>query len=258
MSKFQEIINGRVVSLSNGHMAQMLVGLESGKISDPSKGDTYFATDSMKLYSCFINGSWSPVVSYAAEEAVNHDGTATNYWVVGVSGTGTASTDGATNTMTIGGGVTNAGTSYYKSNQIYGLSGVVAPLIGNFKLGTITDGTASKSDTFVGLKFNFALADNILMAAFHQKQDGSWETKTATLGGGHTETSITALASGDIVTVVANTVIALFIVNGSLVASHTTNLPDSAVSIGAGVVSINGVLSERSIGIRMIGMKMML
>ncbi len=53
-----EIDSGKLVTLQSGHQPQMGVGTEAQKPSTPGKGDNYFAVDSFKIYTCFVNGTW--------------------------------------------------------------------------------------------------------------------------------------------------------------------------------------------------------
>ncbi len=58
------IVNGKVLSLVDGHRAQLFGGLDASKSTSPSRGDAYMAYDTNKEYICFTNGSWTYVPKY--------------------------------------------------------------------------------------------------------------------------------------------------------------------------------------------------
>ncbi len=60
----REIINGKVVSLVDGHRPQFFVGIDTSKTVSPGRGDVYLAYDTNKEYVCFTTGTWTYVPKY--------------------------------------------------------------------------------------------------------------------------------------------------------------------------------------------------
>ncbi len=74
-------------------LASFTQGLDAAKSGTPSAGAVYFATDTLKLYECFVSNTWVQVsdptlpVGYAQGAVIYYDGVKWNTLAAGASGT---------------------------------------------------------------------------------------------------------------------------------------------------------------------------
>lgn len=252
---YMRIASGKVTSIKSGAYPAMLTGLDASKPS-PGVSDVYYAMDTSKTYSCFVNGVWSLVSSPAREEYNNHMGTTDNIMSVAVSGNGTALTNPANHRMDLNTGDSLIGDAQYKHAVGINLGGTDFEI--NFKIQNLVDGVGGERDYAIGVVDAFW---TLLGAVFYQHTAGSWLVQTT--NGVTTETTnIASPVAGDILTIKGMRTldysdnIIQFLKNGSILATHkTVTLAGITAYAGAAVECTAATSTARQLSIDHIGWK---
>lgn len=177
----------------------------------------------------------------------NHLGATDNLTQTGVGGNGTATADAANHEMDLVSGTGAAGgNARFEVKSGAALSSKFIAV--NFLITNIANGTLGNRFSNVGLADDFSNSIPNNMVGFHCDGANDWYIRTAN-GGVETKTLITALASGNNVTIVVTATAAAFYVNGSRVGVITTNLPVPAIKLGAAVNSSVGTTGSRTLSV---------
>lgn len=177
-----------------------------------------------------------PIISNlvgSLEEYNNHLGATDNFTQTGTSGNGSATVDTTNHEMDLATGIGNVGHGRFHSKSQY-IPGS-KPIIVNFLIQNLATGAAGIRRCFIGLKADFSAPTNTNGIIIYYDTD-TWYAYNVS-GGTSTSTVISALASGDLITIVATSSKIVFLVNGIIVATHTTNIPAVGLYFGASVNS---------------------
>ena len=162
----------------------------------------------------------TPAQAYPFIESYdNHLGAVDNFTATATS-TGTATADATNHLMALDSA--NGAGSYASFASKKAFTPGTKPIIANFIIQGLANGTGGNKLSYCGLVDGPTSISN--MAAFHQKSDNAWVTRTMQAGT-PTDNAIAALANGDQLTIVITSAKADFYKNGTLLFSHTTNLP---------------------------------
>ncbi len=241
----QEIADGKVLSLVDGHRANYYVGLDASKSVSPGVGDAYLAYDTGKNYICFVAGIWSLSYSPCVEEYTNHLGTTDNILTTVVTGTGSAITDTTNHEMDLSTGI-GAGSAKYIIDR------GISPGIGvNFDFNCIVNNIVKGVGTTS--VFQIGLLHVSRGALFMQNDDAGWYCYTFKTSS-HEQTNIDDILSGDILTIKNCGDHILYMVNGIMVASHTGY---SSALAGFMTVYVSGgsMTTAKSISVDYIGVQ---
>ncbi len=260
MTKFMQIRNGQVVSLSEGHAPSFFTGLDASKSSNPGKGDTYYATDTFKQYICYVEGLWSLVYSPTHRLFLNDSGAINNNTRAILTGSGVAVTDSSIPQMMLtagqtGGVATDGAATFQTLDSIPVGSG--AMLI-NIRLGgsSIGNGSAGISDIFLGLCNDFTqVAPTNGLYFNYDRVAAVWRAVRRVNSSGY-NVEIPALSSGDLLTIYYTDGIAIFKVNGvNVTSTFITNVPASNIAMFCGCsVATSGTNQTSSTGLNVIYM----
>lgn len=171
---------------------------------------------------------------HCVEEYTNHEGTNDFFTELPVGGNGTAVHNAADHGMDLSGGATVQGHGGYMSKKTFTMG--ARPAVCSFVIQDIVDGTASKFESFYGLKTDFTSDLYLNQAAFVHNYLGQWRAISAD-GANDEETSISPVSAGDVLTVVATSSSVRYYVNGALVATHGTYIPAAAMHLGGSIVA---------------------
>jgi len=213
---FGSIKTGRLTSLESGHYPQVQSGLDASKTVSPGVGDTYYATETGKIYTCFISGTWTLTSSVSVERYSNHLGTVDNIMSTSVFGNGTAST--SSHQMDLSSGVGLASFASYKTN--IGINPDTDYFVFNAKAQNIVNGATGIRWSMVGLMLE-EVTDNGVY--FMQDETNAWTVRTIWVTENKT-TSIPALVNGDRLTIIGQKNRCVFLVNGLVVAVHVAQV----------------------------------
>ena len=192
------------------------------------------------------------IFSIGLEEYSNHLGATDNFTETNTSGNGTASADTTNHEMDLSSGITIVGHGDFITKKTFTIGS--KPLVFNAIIQNYVAGAAGHRRIRLGFSTVFGVATPSNVAMFYH-YDGTWYAATAS-SDSWTNTVISALAGGDIVTIVATSSIVVFYVNGVVVATHTTNIPSAALYAGAtALADASGVTTATSISIDMMGVK---
>lgn len=209
------IINGNVLTVTEGNYPQLSVGTEAEKPTTPSKGNMHIATDSGKTYICFVNGVWTLSGSPAYTDYSNHNGTIDNMMRIVTSGAATAITNATTHSMDMSTGTGSIGISEYAGGAIIDPSSQTYEL--NFHVQNYVDGVNGNLEIYVGL------IDNVtnLYGVFFRKLTGpefTWEATKIDVISSH-NIGIADIVSGDLLTISGKGSKTNFLINGIIAAS---------------------------------------
>ena len=183
-------------------------------------------TDKRVLFD-IINPS---VINPCIEEYSNHLGATDNFTETATTGNGAATADTTNHEMDLDSGVTVSGSAVFKSKSGYTLGS--KPIVFNAVVDNINQGTGGSNNAFkVGLCASWTGFGN------NNEISVGWSTLTGAKaitdnGGSATTTTISTLTDDDVVTIVASSSIVIFYVNGTIVATHYTNIPTSSINPG--------------------------
>jgi len=165
------------------------------------------------------------------EEYSNHLGAVDNFSQTGVAGTGSVNPDAANHEMDLdgGGGVGHARFET-KAAWVAGSN----PMMINILVQNIVNGSGGAKVSFVGCKADMSATSILNSMGFRHIDDGTWQTASGDASGEETN-AITALANGDLVSILATSAAIRFFVNGTLVQTHTTRIPAVGVNFGGAV-----------------------
>ena len=187
------------------------------------------------------------------EEYSNHLGATDNFTQTGTSGNGTATSDATNHEMDLATGITSVGHGRFHSKRQYTPSSKL--IVVNFLIQNVTVGAGGVRRSFVGLKADFSAPTNTNGIIFYCDETDVWKAYNVS-GGTFTSTDITSLANGDVVTIMATSSKIIYMVNGAVVATHTTNIPSVGLYLGASVNSTTiAATTSRAISIDMMGIK---
>lgn len=187
------------------------------------------------------------------EEYSNHLGAVDNFTQTFANLNASATADATNHEMDLSTGITNAGYAYFQTKKTFPPS--TKPLLCNILIQNIVSGAGGVRETHIGFCENFASPSIYHRATFYQINDGSW--RVGSYDGSTVEyTNITALSNGDHTTIVVTSAKVIFLVNGAIVATHTTNIPSNGLRLGAQVYdSMGNATTAREISIDMMGVK---
>ncbi|HWQ95917.1 MAG TPA: hypothetical protein VN368_00955 [Candidatus Methylomirabilis sp.] len=242
-----KIVGGRRISLVDGHMPQYYVGLDAGKPTNPGVGDKYAAMDTGKDYTCFVANIWSLTGSPAVERYSNHLGITDSIMAATKTGHTTTTVTGHQRNLSTGtGALFSDGMSDYTSNISFS---AISSFILNFKVQGIvqgaTEGLGGLVMTVLGAIINPGTIE--AGAYFESLDDNSWQAHTSTDSGIGSETTIiSAPTNGDLLTIIGSGSKRIYLVNGEIVASHTTVDIGSDVYKPTAYVRYTGVVTTAS------------
>lgn len=190
---------------------------------------------------------------YQVEEYSNHLGAVDNFTQVITAGNGVANTDAANHEMDLSTGTGAMGYAIFSGKATY--TPAVKPMLVNLLVQNISDGGGGSRSSYIGFANDWTNPGGSHFAAFVHENDGTWKARSYD-GVSLESTNITALSNGDFVTSVVTSSVVYFYVNGALVATHSTNIPSDAMSIG-GVVAVMGgpAATARLLSIDLMGVK---
>lgn len=192
------------------------------------------------------------VIPPCLEDYSNHSGAVDNFVEVNTAANGTAVEDVANHEMDLSSGITNAGYANFITKKTYTLD--TKPLIYNCLIQNYAAGAGAQRRIRLGLSTLFTIATEPDAAKFGHV-DGTWYASTA-VGDSWTNTGISTLSTGDLVTIVATSAKVLFFVNGAEVAEHSTNIPTAALYVGASAAGmVDGVTTATAVSIDMMSIK---
>lgn len=170
-------------------------------------------------------------MSAYSEDYSNHLWALDNFLETGTSGNGTAAIDEPNHEMDLSAGVTVAGAGYVQTVKQY--TPDTDPLICEFIVDNKVDGVGgTERNTFIGLKDNFGEAVGNPYAVFKYDSDtNDWRTRT--YESGLEENIIADIVDDDVLMIVLTSSNIYFYVNDVVVATHTTQIPDSGMNVGA-------------------------
>ena len=186
------------------------------------------------------------------EEYTNHLGATDNFVQTAISESGAVSSDITNHVMNLATGST--GHAQFETKKYFIVNG--KPLIANFLIKDIINGTGAGDNgraCVIGLNTTFTGDPNYIGAHFIINSGNNTYTETrADLGDGATSTYVTTPTSGDLLTISLTSGKCLFYRNGSLIATHTTNIPTQLLKVGATVdIWNNQASTTMSLGIDM-------
>jgi hypothetical protein len=185
------------------------------------------------------------------EGYTNHMDRQDNFFTNSTTALGSDTYDLTTPKWTISSGA-GAGDARLSTKKTYTLSN--KPIIVNIIIQDITTGTGSQRETHLGLNADFTIF-SANKAAFCQMNDNSWHARTMN-GTTATDTALTSPVAGDLLTIVATSSQVDYYVNGVWLVSHTTNIPETAMYVGAGVIGSAGTVTvARSIALNYLDLK---
>ncbi len=206
--------NGMRISLESGHQPQFMTGLDASKSSSPGVGDTYFATDTGKTYTCFVATIWTLSSSPCVIEYSNHQGTVDNIMTTTVEGSGTAVTDNALHQMDLSVGANINSSSEYRTG--IGIYPATQYFELNIVISSILNGDNNKNQTTrIGL-----IQDTNNGAYFLCNTAATWSIQTNR--DGTYESTAVSISEGDLLTIIGKLNKIMYFVNGVLVATHQT------------------------------------
>lgn len=192
----------------------------------------------------------------ATEQHHNHYGFAGSAFETNsTAGNGTLADDSPNHEIDITTGITVVGRAVRYMKPSYTLSAkplVFSAILRNVVVGV--PGTHQKF-TIVGLKNNIisSVLDDAIV--FKQMDEGDWYVQTFNGGVGALDIISGGIADGSRLTIVATTSRVIYLVNGVVVASHTTGIPDAAMNPICGVYADQaGLTTARSCSIDYIGL----
>lgn len=199
-------------------------------------GNDFLPADNM--YPCF-------------EDYSNHNGNVDNYMEVGTSGNATTTENTTDHSMDLVTGVTVVGVARYNSKRAIALS--TKPWVVNGKITNMVSGVGGTRDSYMGLSDDWTDSVQENTATFRQDLNNAWTCVTAKAAS-YTNSSITAITPSDIMTIVATSSKVRFFVNGTLVATHTTDIPIASLKLGANVLTRGtAATTSREMGVDFIG-----
>ncbi|VVB86229.1 Uncharacterised protein [uncultured archaeon] len=229
--KITEVLNGRQVSLDQGHQPQFLVGLDSQKNANPGKGDTYYAYDTGRQLTCFVNGVWSVVSSPSTIRTGNHEGTVTNFFKTAVVGAPDVTTLTSNHALSMDPNSAGDSVEYY-TDVFYTPDNFT--FLASFFIYAVNLGSAAPNghEVRIGLHDRLGIDGNASAQAMFMvnSNDGQWKCVTSDGGGGHTQvTNISAPSfpgsSFSVYTSPGNGfTLVIYTMNGVIVAVHTNIL----------------------------------
>lgn len=210
---YARISNGKVISIKDGNQPYIYVGPDAGKPS-PGVGDIAICTDTGKEYTCFISGVWAISYSVTRNGAYNHEGTITNVFRQYLAGAGSGSTNATTHSYDLSSGTGVAGSiSDYLAN--IGIQPATDSFEANILVDNLVSGTNGNRYYFIGI---IGLNCEVV---FTQTNAGVWQAHTHD-GTTDQTTTISDIVSGDRLTIKGTGGKMHYLVNGSVVATHTT------------------------------------
>lgn len=205
------IKSGKDVSIQSGHYPNLYVGLDASKPT-PAVGYYGICKDTGKSYICYVNGIWSLVDSAAVHGASNHEGNTSNIFISILTGLGAGAENAALHRFDMATGA-GAGTSAYECNL--DIVPATDTFTCNMKIDAMALGVAGNRYYFLGIQgMNCEVV-------FYQTNAGDWSCHTHD-GVTAQNTTITALNDKDLLTIRGNGTNIQYLVNGSVVATHTT------------------------------------
>jgi len=226
---YQRIANGKVISVKDGNMPYIYVGTDVGKPT-PGVGDLAICTDTGKQYICFVNGIWAINYSVTKNGASNHEGTITNVFGQYLAGAGTGVTNAAFHRydMTTGTGVAGSESDYIAYIDI-------TPLTDSFEANILVQNLVSGAN---GNRYYFiGIMGLNCEVVFTQTNAGAWQCHTHD-GVTDQTTNIANIVAGDRLAIKGTGGKIHYLVNGSVVASHTT----------VALVGVTGQLTAEVVG----------
>lgn len=187
------------------------------------------------------------------EEYSNHLGVIDDFITANVAGNGVVAADAANHEIDVTTGANAIGHGTIHTKKTYTLG--TKPLVCNMLVQNLVTGTSNvNTKTMLGLMSMVTGVGTNHSAVFHQDSAGDWFTLTCAAA--CTSNGIADVTNGDLLTIVATSSAVLFFVNGTLVQTHTTNLPTAGAYYGAKVgtlVNTNAV--GRSCSVDLMGVK---
>lgn len=165
------------------------------------------------------------------EEYSNHLGAVDNFTQTGVAGTGSVNSDAANHEMDLDGGG-GVGHARFETKAAWVLGS--DPTMINILIQNIVNGAGGAKTSFVGCKADFTDTSVMNSMGFRQIDNGTWQAASGDAAAEETN-AITALANGDLVSILATSAAIRFFVNGTLVETHTTRIPAVGVKLGGAV-----------------------
>jgi len=187
------------------------------------------------------------------EEYSNHNGNVDNYMEVGTSGNATATENAADHSMDLVTGLVLVGTARFNSKLAVALS--AKPWIVNGKITNMVSGAGGTRDSYIGLSDDWTDTVQENSSTFRQNLDNNWTCVTSKAAS-YTNSAIAAVTAGDIMTIVATSSKVRFFVNGTLVATHTTDIPIATLKLGANVLTRGAAATvSREMGVDLIAQR---
>ena len=238
----------------DSHISANLTGIH-GISGTPATGQVLTATSSTAA--TWQTPATGAAPTYAVEEYSNHLGTVDNFTQTVLAGNGTQSTDTVNHKMDLSTGITAASAATYDTKKTWTLG--TNPIVVNIVVKGIQAGGTGSVSTQLGLSGVFGSYVYMLTAgdavAFKSDASGYWSAHTGNTSAGFTDTGITTPSDGDLLTINATTSTCKYYVNGTLVATHTTNIPTGVLNIGGGVACGTGLTTARKVSVDMLSFK---
>jgi hypothetical protein len=189
-----------------------------------------------------------------AEEYSNHLGMNDSFMSTETDGSnGIVATNVSYHEMNISSGLGN-GFAAFRTNSTWILGD--KPIVVNFLIDKMVNGSGDNLRNYIGLRGDFSNNDDINDAEFYQAGNNIWWTKTSDHFLGVTNTQITGpITNGTLLSIVATKTVVNFYSNGTLLSSHTTNVPVLPMHIGASIVSSGAVTEPRFYAVDFFSMK---
>jgi hypothetical protein len=208
-----EVIDGQIVSISDGHFPQSYAGLAASKPINPGMGDQYLETDTGKEYACFAANIWSLQTSPSYIQYSNQTGAIDSVLGENCTGLGTVLQDSSIHSFILSSG---AGTG---RGQIQSPA-LVVPAVHcfefNFVVGNIIYGNGTPTGFVFGL---VSLYPHMSICIAWNSMSNVWICYSES---GASETTIIAnIVDGDHIMIKNFGSVIMFFVNGVLVATHS-------------------------------------
>lgn len=182
----------------------------------------------------------------------NHLGTTDNFLSLATGGTGSGTPDTTNHELDIATGTTDGSYVWYRSKDTWAAS--VKPLIANIILsakptlagGNNTEMVAGFTDNSKPAKTGSALAACFSICSY----PGGAETQALTNDGTSVTRTGISFSANDLLTVILTPLKAIFLVNGIIVATHTTNIPSGNVHLQSSL-RISGESVNRTMSVDM-------
>lgn len=189
----------------------------------------------------------NPIFGACIEEYSNHNGDVDNFMETTTTGNATATEDTTNHEMDLSSGITVNGYAAYTSKDSWAPSSKI--MVFNGIIQNITLGAGGQRRFKIGFDTpgNWSPSSLYEQAVFFYDSTDGW--KTSTILSSATKNTISALSNGDLVTIILTTSYAIFMVNGTVVQTHTTNLPTSALEIGISCGTFLGAAATTSMAV---------